>query len=625
MKIYILIIFIFSIRTALPQSKKTDTTYTFVPDSIKIKESVYLSDKSEKFRYDSLYIWSDKRNLSEIMDERAGYFVYDFGLGARNDINYNSKFSRETGIYRDGIQINDFFYQGFDIQNLSVNEIESIEEISNSSSFFYGINSFAKSINIVTKDVFNTKAFSQLRYSQDREGSLFADFYFSQPVSRKFNIQLGVTKHSLDGWFKNSAFNVWRGRSRINYFPSDKFNLKLNFYLNNWDRQLNDGLAYKADKDSLSDPDLAEVVHDGTNENIENYYFDLTSSARLFNNKRSVTKFKFYGINSLRYLDNPDTVFTLKNFPSGYYHSIQYGAEFMQNIVFKHNKNTGSELSFGGNLYFISFDGNLFKKYHDNYYSARIKYDFKYKNLFASLFARDDYIKDKNFINYGAETDVKIYHDKNWDISANAGLNQTGYLMINESYFKIVSPDVQSLIEIPKQYYEAGGKIRFKGVNLSGYVFGFSYDSVYDSQYGVNINLNVDSKYFLGNVIGSYSQDPLFPEFYVKGDLAFKDVLFRGKLKLKTGFNFKYYKINYITKQYQTWYSWSNSYQPFPLTDQFIADFYLGAKIGKANINITVANILNSLVYNAYIFPLDDRGGFMNAISRFTIVWDFIN
>lgn len=625
MKIYILIILIFSIRTAHPQNKKADTTYKFIPDSVKIKESVYLSGNSEKFRYDSLYIWSDKRNLSEIMDERTGYFIFDFGSGGRNGINYNSKYSRETGIFRDGIQLNDGFYQSFDIQNISINEIEQIEETSNTSSFFYGINSFAKSINVITKDVFNTKPFSQLRYSQDREGSLSADFYYSQPVSRKLNVQLGITKHSIDGRYENSEFNIWRGRSRINYQASKELNFKLNFYLNNWDRDLNDGLIYKSGKDSLADPDLAEVVHPSTNESLENYYFDFTSAGKFFKNKNSLTKLKLYGINSLRYLDNPDSTFTLANFPSGYYHTIQYGAEILQNIFIRHDRHASSDIIAGGNFYYNSFDGNLFTKYEENYFSFRLKYDFSYKNLFASAFIRDDNIKKKNFANYGAEISFKVYSSKDWDISLNTGANETKYLLRNESYFKIIGPEFNSMLTIPRQYYEAGGKIRYKSLNLSGYVFGFSYDSAYDSQIGVNANINLDTKYFLGNISGSYSQDQLFPQYYAKGNLAYRDIFFRGKLKLNTGFNFKYYRINYITNQYQTYYSFSNDFEKFPQEDQFVTDFYVGARIGRANINITVANLFNSLVYNSYIFPLDDRGGFLNAISRFTIVWDFIN
>ncbi len=52
-------------------------------------------------------------------------------------------------------------------------------------------------------------------------------------------------------------------------------------------------------------------------------------------------------------------------------------------------------------------------------------------------------------------------------------------------------------------------------------------------------------------------------------------------------------------------------------------DFYIGARIGTADINLTVANIFDNLNYTTAIYPYDARGGFLNTISRFSIVWDF--
>jgi hypothetical protein len=607
------ILFLLSLPCLLP-AQQTDTTFSII-DSLRIKEAVYLSNNSEVFNYDSLYIWNDKRNLSEILDERPGYFIYNFGLGGRNNINYNSKYSWGTGIFRDGIQLNDNFFQGFDIQNLSVNEIDKIEEISAVSSFFYGINSFSKSINVITKDVFNSESFSQLRYSQDRAGSLYADFYFSQPFTNKLNLQLGITNHSADGRYENSGYNFWRGRSRLNIFLSPKLNFKLNFFVNNLNRDLNDGLVYKSDKDSLLNPSLAEVVHPSTSESLENFYYDLTATMNLFKDPNSLTKLKIYSINSLRNLENP----------SGYYHSLQYAAELLQNFFIRHNSKSNSNFILGGNYYYNTFDGNLFKGYNEKYISFRLKYDFNFKNFFTSALLRNDIIGDSNFFNYGIESSYKVFDRKDFELVVNAGVNETKYLMRNESFFRVIAHGGNSLISIPKQYYEAGGKIRYKSLTLAGSFFGFNYDNTYDRQYGFNSSINLNTKYFIGNVSFNYSLEKLFPVYYAKGDLSYNDILFNGKLKLRTGINFKYYKIKYITEQYQTRYSFDYTNLTFPQKDQFIADFYIGARIGKANINLTIANIFNALVYNAYLFPLDDRGGLGNILSRFTIVWDFIN
>lgn len=369
-----LILFLLS-QNLFPQSKFSDTTRRVPFDTNKIKEQTRLSNTSDVFSYDSLYIWNDSRNLSEIMDERPGYFVFDFGLGQRNDINYNGRYSRETGIFRDGIQINDNFYQSFDIQNISVNEIDRIEEVSDVSSFFYGINSFSKSINVITKDIFQPKPFSQLRFSQDRFGALFADVIFSQPFSRKGNVQLGITNQSGDGRYENSAYNIWRGRGRINLFFSPKFNAKLNFYLDNYDRDLNDGLVYSSNENNLTDPENATVVSPDVNENLNNYFYDLTLTGRFFKNKNSLTKLMIYSNNSLRHLFNPDTINTSDNYPPGYTHSVLYGLDASQNISVIHGKNFSSDILLGGNIYLNLFDGNLFSRFQDDQYSLRLKYD----------------------------------------------------------------------------------------------------------------------------------------------------------------------------------------------------------------------------------------------------------
>ena len=625
MKILFALILFFISQNLFSQNKLSDTTHRVPFDTNRISQQTRLSNTSDVFSYDSLYIWNDKRNLSEIMDERPGYFVFNFGLGQRNDINYNGRYSRETGIFRDGIQINDNFFQSFDIQNISVNEIDKIEEVSDVSSFFYGINSSSKTINVITKDIFQPKPFSQLRFSQDRFGALFADVIFSQPFSRKGNFQLGITSQSGDGRYANSAYNIWRGRGRINLFFSPKLNAKLNFYLDNYDRDLNDGLVYSTNENNLTDPEVATVVSPSANENLVNYFYDLTLTGRFLKNKNSLTKLMVYSNNSLRHLFDPDTdtIDPVNPYPSGYTHSTLYGLDASQNIFIPHGKDFNSDIIFGGNVYLNSFTGNIFSSFNDNQYSLRLKYDLTYKFLFLSAILRNDNIYSKNYLNTGFEAKFKIIDKKDFGLDINSGANQTKYLLYNSSYASIYN--FKAIWDLITKFYEIGGAIRYKDLALSGNLFETNYGGVNGKHYGANTNLSLISKYADISVSYNYSNERMFPQNYIKSDIAYKNILFRGKLKLKTGFNIKYYNIKYITNQYQSWYGWGYTFPTFPQQNQFIADFYVGARIGRANINLTVANIFNSLVYNTYLFPLDDRGGFLNSISRFTIVWDFIN
>lgn len=623
MKICFVLILSLVSQCIFSQNKFRDSTYKVPFDTNKIKPAVILSNSSSVFSYDSLYIWNDKRTLSEVMDERPGYFVYDFGLGERNDINYNSRYSSETGVFRDGIQINDNYFQGFDIQNISVNEIDKVEETSDVSSFFYGINTFAKSINVITKDYFQSRPFSQMRFSQDRFGSLFADVFFNIAYSKKGNVQLGITKHSIDGRYENSEFDIWRGRARLNFFLSPKFNAKLNFYLDNFDRELNNGLVYSSDADSLSDANIAQVVNPSAVENLVNYYYDLTATGRFFKNSNSLTKLKLYSNNSLRNLSDPDSGFATAGFPTSFNHSVVYGADLTQNIFIKHNKIASSNFIFGGNIYLNFFNSSYFDSYQNNYFSLKTKYDFLYKNFSISAMIRNDNILDKNFLNAGLEANYRYINKERIGFAVNTGINKTNYNLRNDLPFRIAGQN--ALLEISRTFYQLSAELNYKDLKLSGQFFGFNYDSAYSPQYGLNFGVQFISRYTDLSVFYNYSQDRLFPQNYIKSDLAFKDILFRKHLKLKTGINIKYYNLKYIALQNQTTYTSELTDISFPQQNQIIVDFYAGARIGRANINLTVANIFNSLVYNSYVFPLDDRGGFLNAISRFTIVWDFIN
>ncbi|HAY34620.1 MAG TPA: TonB-dependent receptor plug domain-containing protein [Ignavibacteria bacterium] len=631
---FILFISFLNVQSQTVSINTSDTLKKIPFDINRIKDPFRLSLNSDVFKYDSVSIWNDRRTLAEILDQRPGFFINDFGFGGRNTINYNGKSSYQTGIFRDGIQVNDNYYQGFDIENFSVNEIAQIEEISAVSSFYYGINTSSKSVNVITKDIFNSQPFSQLRYSQDREGSLSADVFLSQPVSRKVNVMAGLTKHSLDGRYENSEFDVWRGKSRVNLYLSPKFNARAEFNLVSFERGLNEGLNFSSDEDSLSDPLLADVKDNNAIENIKNYYYSLSLTGKFFKNKNWLTKFKAYSNNSLREISlSSDTTVTI--YP-GFQHSVLYGGELTQNITMNSGKHFNSNLTIGGNVYLNYFSGNIsqtdttgtspYQNINNTYYSLKAKYDLGYRIFSASFLIRNDNITGKNFISIGAEGSLRAINKRNIKLDFRGGYRRNEYSIYNAG--ELFSGGIlfeSAVINIPENYYTAGVSFRYKNAEIL-FDYGKGYDSFNSADYrNINAGVNILSDNFDFMLNFNNSDSKLFPENYLKSDIAYKNILFKGKLKIKTGFISKYYNIKTTVNQNQKLYSYKFTGDNFPAQDQFTVDFYVGARIGKANINLTVANIFNSLIYNTYLFPLDDRGGFLNSISRFTIVWDFIN
>lgn len=633
MKIVLILFLITLSRVILSQSDSTLKTAKAPFDTNKIKEPALLSNYSDIFRYDSLYIWNDKRTLAEIMNERSGFFTNDFGLGGRNLISYNGYLNGNIGIFRDGIQINDILFGGFDIQNISVNEIERIEEVSNTSSFLYGNSTNGKAVNIITKDVFRSKPFSQLRYSQDRFSSLNADVVFNLPFTKKLNWMAGATSHSSDGRYLNSEYTFWRGRTRLSYYHSPSFNAKINFYYDNLKRGLDEGLIYNSDEDSLEE-NTAAVMNETSNEKIENFFYDATLTGKFFRNPESQTRLILYSSNSIRRYYN-EYFLTVKQdtnnplSPPSDYHSVQYGISFSQNFNYNFSRKAGFDIKAGANVYFNSYNYSnpAFDNTDNTGYLAFLKTDFKYDNLNLSVFANAVTSGSSADINAGTEGKYRIYFGKNNYAGIYGGINR-----IEQNPGSIETGEfLTQKINESGEYYETGAEFCFLGsIFLNSYYYynDNQYSSgsgLYLSNGGVNTSLSILTEYFDAVVKYNYTKSDFFPENFIKSDLAFHDFLFRNKLNLRTGFNIKYFSSpNNYYRYSQGYYNFLYFSSPYD-KNGFQIDYYLGARIGHANISLTVANILNTFYYDTYLYPADNLGGFLNSISRFTIVWDFLN
>lgn len=652
MRILIFLLLLIPESKIFSQSVFPDSAYVIPFDTNKIKNSHFLSNSSDTFRYDSLYLWNDKRNLSEIMNERSGYFINNFGTGGRNLINFNGFSPADIGIFRDGIQVNDILFGGFDVQDISVNEIDKIEEISAVSSFFYGMKTPGKSLNIITKDVFRTKPFSQFRYSQDRFNSLDADVVFNLPFSKKLNWMTGITKHSVDGRYNNSEFDAWRARTRLSYYLSPKFNFKADFNFSKITRGLNEGLIYTSNEDSLAEK-TAAVKNPSAEEVIENFFYNIDFTGRFFKNKNSLTKLILYSNNTLRDYRNSDTITVGNNryfSPPAKYHYIQYAADLNQNLNYKLSRKSTLEFIFGANVYlnYYNYANFYVNDLYSEIYSIKFKSDFKYDDLFLSVFIKANDLKkdeslpfyssysDKNNytnINMGAEASYKFKLLKNNYISLFGGINNINYQ--NEWTLVNTGGFVGTNSKKTYQYLESGLEFNIKDkLNLKSNYFYNGKEfifSPYRSSEGVNSTLNYYSSFIDFYFSHNYINSEFFPRHFVKSDISYHNILFNNKLRLRTGFNLKYFSApenssgNVYYEYSQSNYSFYHAISRDVKMSGFQTDFYVGARIGHANINLTIANIFNTFYYDTLLYPADNLGGFLNSISRFTIVWDFLN
>ena len=105
------------------------------------------------------------------------------------------------------------------------------------------------------------------------------------------------------------------------------------------------------------------------------------------------------------------------------------------------------------------------------------------------------------------------------------------------------------------------------------------------------------------------------PEHYGNISLAWVDAAFKNKLEYKIGVNSRYW-----SEYYTNFYTY---HQRIPANATL--DFYIMGKIGKATFGLTFENILDRIIYNTGVYPFMDRGGFLNAMSRFNITWNFFD
>lgn len=585
------------------------------------------------------FIWSDRRNLSEIMNEKAGYHIFYLGIGGRNSINYNNFDSKQIGIYKDGVQINDNFFGGFDQENISVNEIQKIEVVSNISSFLYGLNTSGKALNIITKDAFQPTIFSQLRYSQDRYGALFADFSLNIPFSKKFNFIFGINSHFTDGYYKNSDFNVWRGRFKFNYYASPNFNLKASFYNDVINRRLNGGLKFNTE-DTLRNQNFAEVNFNGMYERLRNYNFDLTATARIFRDKTALTRFIFYINNYSRIFRDDEYNNPAIAQLNADYHYLQYGFGLRQNFKKRFFNIIDADLLIGGNAFinYYNFPDSLYiysnnvpnNKYtRENLYTGFYKIDFSLDKLFLSHSFKDVLYDGKLYYQYGFEGNYTFLNDNDYMFKLISGFNST-FNEVDYNYLLWYDYHITNYFYWQrKQYFEIGFEAKYKDLTLDAYNYYWSYYNWYSSEYekfslsNWNYSIKYNSKLIdMGFSVG-HSTNYNIPSYIIKSDIVYHNFFFKNKLDLKLGLSGKYFTKSLLFGFNNYRYSDNVTYSYDFYKDFFNIDFYIGARIGTANINLTLANILDRFNYSKAIYPYDTRGGFLNSISRFTIVWDF--
>lgn len=569
-----------------------------------------------KFTPDTLtrrrFLWYPAKTLEDMFNYIPGYFQYTMDVGQLNPLSFNQYLYTYNGVFRHGRPINDMIDGTVDWNLLSRNEISEIELSNGFGNNVYG---YGNSVNVIQRELFQFRPYTEMSFYQDRYENLYLDANFHQNFFRKLNFNFGITKHSYDGHYTNSDFDKWLGRFNLNFAPTSRLNFFANVNYANIQKGLNGGInpdtVNLGDKGAVFDAADAIVLNSDAYEIKER--FDVDLGTVFLAGKSSFTKLQFYVSNSfLKYRDEENRPNSNGLYIRSNHQWINYGAKLQENLNFTPakgiNLTSRSEVEYNytviNHTYLdpimtILSSGNPNKNYL--YFIEDL--GMNYRNVLLSGYFRGYLTGSFNTLNYfygfSAKYTMKIDSTNKIDLS---GQYNTKY---DYSSLKADLKFGNNSASSEFYYYNTGSYIH-KGINnhLKLRLFKFEIDGLYTFNF-------VPEKFDRAS-----GENRIYsPKHYGNISLAWVDVAFKNKLEYKIGLNSRY---------------WSDYHSVIYSNNQRILanatlDFYIIGKIGKATFGLTLENILDRIVYNTGVYPFMDRGGFLNTISRFNITWNFFD
>lgn len=633
-----------SVNLYSQDSTRTDTTRTISKDDTTRIQNFILSDHNylyvNKTDPDTLtrrrFLWYPAKSLEDFFNYVPGYYMYFMDVGQLNPFTYNQINPRSTGVMRNGRPVNDMFDGYADMNLFSRNEISEME-------FSAGYNNnrydYKNTVNIIQRELFQFRPYTEISFFQDRYENLYFDGNFHQNFFRKLNFNFGITKHSYDGHYTNSAFDKWLGRFNLTFAPSNRLNffLKVNYSMIN--RELNEGINPETvnfgSREDLFDAAKAVVIYDRQHERRER--FDVDLGGVLLAGKTSFTKLQFFVSNSLReYFQIINLVNPLSSERRDVYHWINYGVLAQQQFKFNINKDLLLTSNSEGEYSYLirQIDQQVVSPSIQIYYGSinlMQELGLKYKNLTLSGFINaysHDFPDNSDsrttiYLNAGGRA---VYENK---LNENTSYIFKGTYNHRHEYLSFSADLKNPVISLGSEFYY------YRTDNYPYYSSLLSYPAL-DVYRGINNKLELKVFKFRLSANHSYnfrnSTNKMNPLHSGRINLLFEDNAFKNKLEYKVGLATRFW-TEYLALNYSGFsnslYLPSRGYYPYRDVMEIPAnatlDFYISGKIGKATFGLTLENILDRIVYNTGLYPFMDRGGFLNTISRFNITWNFFD
>jgi hypothetical protein len=616
---------------------KIDTVY--VPPLISQSEYQYISLNNPDTITRSRFLWYPAKTFEDVFLSLPGYFLNYMDFGQIQQLSYDQLDNHYTAVLRHSRPINDLIDGSVDFNLFSRNEIQELELSDGYSNSLYD---YSNVINVVSRQIFQNRPFSEISYWQDLNENLNFDGSFHKNFFNKLNFNFGIKKNSYDGYYSNSSFDQWAGRFNFNYIGSKKFNAFLYSNYSKIQRGLNDGLDVAKlltfTKDEVFTQTVS-VIDSNANETRERFDVDLGALYAYGKNRNSFTTIQLFTSNSYRRFQDTSFVDVA--------HWINYGAKLKSVLDIPLKKGfvlkSSSEIEYNSDL--LSSGLYYLKNLHKSGRQFLLEnLDLTYKNFNVNGFVkgfRYEYYDNKFYINYGFKSRYDIWKDSTKCAGVFASYNFTNRLPTYQEYY----PGWEYTERV--KLFNGGAFVNFRNISAKvEYYRNWRMDSrllinvnliglnenVESSGINANFNINIwkinlelNHQFVFKN--NSYF-DSLYPNNSGNISLSYHSMHFTNKLEIKIGFNSRYFTSYYppvyggYSNQFFLYYAYG---QKIKVRPNATLDFFVIGKINKAIFGITFENILNRAFISTSYYPNQQRGGLFSVWSRFNLTWYFLN
>ncbi len=612
-------------------------------------------ENDHQINYEEI-VFSENIFTHNFLQYFPGVFLYPLSsTGQYHQLTINYQDFRSISIMRNGNLLNDPLTNNFNFYSSSSEDIYRIEYINPVRAFVYGLNNTGGGINLVSKSpsegisplnpqkIF--KPYSKIKYSESTYEETFLDAMISQNIFRNFNFTGGLQRISTDGRYTNSEFDSWNVRAKLRYNLSDK----INFYFSENFHQHRLGLNGGVDLDktfsvNLFDRFQAIMRNQNAYEKIARNDLQLGTTAALFRDTSLISKLTIFLSNQMRLYRDSESQLTPDNLTKQTHHSRWMGFKFNQQFNFIYSDNNpiieteiGVEYQ-SRQILQSSFYGSKSSKLFSLFGIGLFK---PFKPIAVRTLARfDDYTTLRT--GYGNEFFIAL--TENFKLYSGFSVSYR-HPTFQELYWIDSSVTRNEWVLEPEEhkYFEVGINYNFSDIfNIKLTLFNrditnqilvepgnynFHFPSlrfiVKDLTHYRGINTNAVIKVWkftgkLNGIINLLSDDNLYPDVSVNGDLFFRDQFFNNYLDLKfgikayaatehTGFEFNPQAIILVPSARNK------------IGNTGSIDIILLAKIGQATIHFNVENVLDNQYAVTTYYPVLDRS------LRFGINWEFEN